>query len=47
LILGRIASQVESSIKDSPIDFVIGALEVPVQHDVGRNISVSERVACW
>ena len=37
--------QINSAIKDNPINLIVGALEVPVHNDMGSGVSVSQSVA--
>lgn len=47
LVLRWIASQVEASVKNSPVDLIVGSFEVPVEHHMGGDVPVSESIASW
>ena len=46
-VVGWVSRQVQAPVEDGPVDFVIGAFEMPIQQNVSWAISVSDRVASW
>ena len=47
VVFGGVSSQVKSSVEDSPVNLVVGTLEMPVEQHVSGDVSVADRVASW
>ena len=46
-VIGWVSRQIQAPVEDRPVDFVIGAFEMPIQQNVSWAISVSNRVTSW
>jgi hypothetical protein len=43
-VLLRVSSHVNPSVQNNPVSLIVGSLDVPVHHNVGRGVPVSEGV---